>query len=379
MLRGTTMQPINKRGINILFISPLPPPLTGQAIACKILYDDFIAQGHSVDLVNLSKASFVSGVDSLSRVREIFHILRLVHYKQKTADYIYFTPAESLAGNLKDIFIYFLIRKNLSRTFIHLHGGAGMRVIFSSNHPILKRINYYFINQMKGVIVLGERLKSIYHDMIAKNKIHIAHNFSLPDYFITRSCLKRKTTNMSMLRILFLSNLLPGKGYQELFLALKTLPPEKLAQIRIDFAGGFEDESSKQSFISEIKSFPQIKYHGIVTGDDKKKLLQNAHVFCLPTYYPYEGQPISILEAYAAGCTVITTDHSGIFDIFTPGINGLQVEIKNINSIAEKISFLLENKNEVRKYSIINAYSARKKYRVKDHLATMNSILNFSQ
>lgn len=372
------MYSINNEKKKILFIAPLPPPLTGQAIACKSLYDNLISEGHLVNLVNLSKASFVSGVDSYSRVREIFHILRLVYSKQKEADFIYFTPAESIAGNLKDILIYCLIRKKLSYTFIHLHGGAGMRVIFSSEHPVLKKINSFFISKMKGVIVLGDRLKSIYDGMISTNKIYIAHNFSLPEYFIKPSCLKNKITNVSVLRVLFLSNLLPGKGYQELLLALKKLTPEQLTRIKIDFAGGFENEQFRQSFISDIEGYPQIKYHGVVAGEKKKELLQCAHVFCLPTYYPYEGQPISILEAYAAGCTVITTDHSGIFDIFTPGVNGLQVESKNIESITKQISLLLDDKKLLRKYSIINAYLARKRYRVKDHLEKMNEILNFN-
>jgi glycosyltransferase involved in cell wall biosynthesis len=68
-----------------------------------------------------------------------------------------------------------------------------------------------------------------------------------------------------------------------------------------------------------------MRYHGTVHGARKQELLREAHVFCLPTYYPYEGQPISILEAYASGCAVITTDHSGIFDIFADGVNGYAV------------------------------------------------------
>jgi glycosyltransferase involved in cell wall biosynthesis len=63
-------------------------------------------------------------------------------------------------------------------------------------------------------------------------------------------------------------------------------------------------------------------YHGdssaciIVDGPGKKNLFSEAHIFCLPTYYPYEGQPIAILEAFASGCVVITTNHSGISDFF---------------------------------------------------------------
>lgn len=361
---------------NILFIAPLPPPMTGQAIACKVLYDDLLTQGHSINLVNLSKKSFVSGIDSYARVKEIFHILYQVYKFRNKVDFVYYTPAESIAGNLKDIIIYCLLFKKLPLTYIHLHGGAGMRIIFSSEHAFLKNVNKFFISRMGGVIVLGDRLKSVYSGMIENNKIHIAYNFSLSEYFINRHDLKKKTNNISVVKILFLSNLLPGKGYKELLHSLQILHPEKLAKIEIDFAGGFEDEESKISFLNAIQKYPQIKYHGVVEGEKKQTLLRSAHVFCLPTYYPYEGQPISILEAYASGCAVITTDHSGIFDIFTPDVNGLQVEVKNIESIAEKISFLIENKASIRKFAIINAFLAKKKFRVKDHLTAMERILN---
>lgn len=55
----------------------------------------------------------------------------------------------------------------------------------------------------------------------------------------------------------------------------------------------------------------------------KLDLFVESHVFVLPTYYLFEGQPIGIIEAYAAGCVVVTTRHSNICDIFSGSINGI--------------------------------------------------------
>jgi len=52
------------------------------------------------------------------------------------------------------------------------------------------------------------------------------------------------------------------------------------------------------------------------------------YIFCLPTYYPNEGQPISILEAMANGCAIVTTDHGGIKDVVTKE-NGIFVGKSN--------------------------------------------------
>ena len=58
-----------------------------------------------------------------------------------------------------------------------------------------------------------------------------------------------------------------------------------------------------------------VTYHGIVGGEKKKNLLKECYIFALPTRYPNEGQPISILEAMGNGMFIITTDHAGIPDI----------------------------------------------------------------
>lgn len=47
--------------------------------------------------------------------------------------------------------------------------------------------------------------------------------------------------------------------------------------------------------------------------------------FALPTRYPNEGQPISILEAMGNGMFIITTDHAGIPDIVEDGVNGIVI------------------------------------------------------
>lgn len=360
----------------ILMITPLPPPMTGQALACQILYEHLLNTHNDVENINLSKQSFVSGVDSFSRIKEIFGVLVQVFKKSSSADQIYFTPAESIAGNLKDLLIYILIYRRIRNTVIHLHGGAGMRKILCNKRNPLRYLNAFFISKMQGVIVLGDRLADIYDGLIAADKIHIAPNFSQPDYFISTKDLKQKYKKNGPINIIFLSNLLPGKGYDDLLNGYKKLPPEYRDIVHLDFAGGFENDDAKNNFIAAISDMPNVIYHGVVSGEKKKKLLQEATVFCLPTYYPYEGQPISILEAYASGCVVLTTDHSGIFDIFKPGFNGLEVGIRNEDSIADSIISILGNRDMIRRIAVSNLYSARHKYQIKHHIKTMSDIMD---
>jgi glycosyltransferase involved in cell wall biosynthesis len=114
--------------------------------------------------------------------------------------------------------------------------------------------------------------------------------------------------------------------------------------------------------IGEAKSMPTIQ------------LLADAHILCLPTYY-YEGQPIAILEAYATGCVVITTNHGGIPDIFEPGRNGFYVEKRSAKSIADIIETLLVQNGQLEQIAIRNNAIARNLYNKSRCLASLISII----
>jgi glycosyltransferase involved in cell wall biosynthesis len=172
-----------------------------------------------------------------------------------------------------------------------------------------------------------------------------------------------------------LSNLIPGKGYDELIDAYVTLKDDLKKNIRIDFAGGFEAENDKNQFLEKIKDAIEIHYHGMVSGEKKKELFFNSHLFCLPTYYCYyEGQPISILEAYASGCVVITTDHGGISDIFKNGVNGFEVRKKSAVSIKRKIEQILKKPEQLLPMALSNREIVYDKYRTSTYCSSLHKI-----
>src|SRR5262249_29987808 len=59
---------------------------------------------------------------------------------------------------------------------------------------------------------------------------------------------------------------------------------------------------------------------------DMPRVLQEAHVVCLPTYYR-EGVPRILIEAAASGRPLVATDMPGCRDIVQNGVNGFTVPI----------------------------------------------------
>ena len=99
-------------------------------------------------------------------------------------------------------------------------------------------------------------------------------------------------------------------------------------------------------------------FHGQVTGPEKERQFRKAHIFLLPTYYPWEGQPLSIIEALAYAVPVISTYHKGIPEEVIDGFNGVLIKPKSPVDVAEAIVRLTESPDQYHSYS----QSARSHY-----------------
>jgi glycosyltransferase involved in cell wall biosynthesis len=357
--------------MKILYIAPLPPPITGHSLISKVLHDDLVNY-HDVDLINISKASFKEGVDGLKRVLQIFHILRNILLRHTGSERIYLTISESFAGNLKDLMIYLICYRSLDKMYIHLHGGSIKRQLWDK-YTFIKWANYLFIKRLRGVIISGESHVSIFSNIIQREKIYIVPNFAQDYLFIDQNVIDLKFKS-SLIRVLYMSNLIPKKGYLELADAFLLLRKELKERIQLDFAGAFGSDKDKAFFLNKISGYNQITYHGVVSEALKKSLFSQAHIFCLPTSY-FEGQPISILEAYASGCVVVTTAQSGILDIFEPGINGYVIEPDSPESIKNIFEGLFELNNRMHQISSNNLSNALKKFRTKKYCRAISNIL----
>ena len=358
--------------MKILFIAPLPPPITGQSLASKVFLDELV-KSHTVEVINLSKESYKHGVTSFKRIIQVVALLKEVLHKRENADIIYFTISESFAGNLKDILIYLICFKSLQRMVIHLHGGSIKRLIFDKNR-LLFIINKYFIRRLGDIIVLGQSHIEIFSDIVGKKNIHIVPNFAENYLFLKEEEIRNKFEKTKPLRILFLSNLIQGKGYNELLNAYLSLPENFKNSIRIDFAGDFESNADKSKFLSKICEDKRLQYHGIVGCTEKKDLFTRAHVFCFPSSL-LEGQPIVILEAYASGCVLIAGSQAGMRDIFTADVNGYKFLPESTDSIRSVIEQVLDNPEHLLPMAISNRNIAGEKYRTSIYTASLIKII----
>lgn len=83
-----------------------------------------------------------------------------------------------------------------------------------------------------------------------------------------------------------------------------------------------------------------VEYFGFVSGDLKTQLLSQADLFCFPTYFENENQPVNLIEAMAFGLPILTTRWRSLPELFAPGYSGL-VDIRSPEQIANVMPALM--------------------------------------
>ena len=82
--------------------------------------------------------------------------------------------------------------------------------------------------------------------------------------------------------------------------------------------------------------------------------LLNADAFCLSSVR--EGMPISLIEAFACGCTPICTPIGGLINTIKNGVTGYLSKSVSEDDFSDAIRDYLENKNKIKKEDLIQYY-----------------------
>lgn len=131
------------------------------------------------------------------------------------------------------------------------------------------------------------------------------------------------------------------KGFDSLVTCFSMLKNDDWTLV---FAGGDAQLGKKLFELAEKLNIQnRIQFRGKVKDIDN--LYAEAGIFVLPSRA--EGFPNALVEAMAAGLPCIAFKYNpGISEIIEDGYNGILVEKGNINALAEKLDYMIENEAE---------------------------------
>ena len=151
-----------------------------------------------------------------------------------------------------------------------------------------------------------------------------------------------------LIRVLYLAHCTREKGLFDT-LAAVALANQRLrdrhapVSVRLQVTGGFvtaEEKAEFERLLAEPGMADMIQYLGFVSGDQKNQLLREADLFCFPTYYENENQPVNLIEAMAFGLPILTTRWRSLPELFPANYPGL-VNVRSPEQIADRLLALI--------------------------------------
>jgi len=295
-------------------------------------------------------------------VQLLRNLVRLQRQLQtETYDRLYFVASPSLLGHVRDLLTVAIARPHVRRIIAHVHNGnfqsTFKRGITRYSTPVL-------IRGVDRFVFSSQSLSDQLAEHIPPASRAVVHNTVDTGVQCEGEEVSRKIkghAHRDIFRVLYLSNMIPSKGYQDLIHSAKHLVESGENSIQFDFVGDWPDQSRRDdlhAFLRQHELTTRVRVHGRVADRSTvRQFLLDADVFVLPTYYPNEAQPFSIIEAMNAGTPIIATPHASIPEYVEDDYNGYLVSKKAPVEIARAIRRLMDVENWIEK-----ARAARQTY-----------------
>ena len=333
--------------MRILLMGPLPPKYTGQSVA-------FSSIVNALKRNNQNKCTVInlSGTDTILKGLILsFKIIWNMLFNK--FDRVYFTCSRSFLGSIRDVVLLSFCRIRKILVVNHLHG-ADFKKFYNNQGFIYKKILSWGYDIVDTSIVLLDEMKEQFENF-PNMKLKVVAN----GYSVLLDSLPKNKEDKDRIQLLYLSNIMHSKGIVELLEAVDILFMEyKNLNLNLIIAGlPIGDHVSDQKTIESLfystynkireNSNSKVEYSGVIYGEDKIQALWESDIFLLPTYYPTEAFPISILEAMRAGNYIISTKHNYIPNIVSER-NGELIEPNSSKAIYEGILKAVKDKNVLR-------------------------------
>lgn len=341
-----------------VLIGTPPPPASGQSVSFGMVCRAFEELNLPHTVVNISPKSWQRQDGTFSLGRMLSYIVPFVTAAGalllRRRRNVYLLIAQSWPGFLRDLVFISLAVLGRHRILVHLHGGNYIG-FYQSLPPMQQRLVRWTLSRTAHILVEAQCFAEQFSFVPGYcDKMRVVLNSLTMDKEPLRHRPKQlPAENAAPLRIMYLSNLIETKGYLDVLSAVSLLVHRRGLNVTCHFCGEFATArdsklyasaaEAKDDFHRRVEQYgltDVVRWKGAVSGEAKSRELEEAHFFILPTNYCNEGQPVSIVEALAFGCAVISTTHRSIPEMLDDGRAGVFVEYGSAHEIADAVEAL---------------------------------------
>ena len=138
-------------------------------------------------------------------------------------------------------------------------------------------------------------------------------------------------------QLLFAATWRKNKGVEDLVPAFAALAARHTQLELIVLGAGLRDEAVLGAFPADVRA--RVRCESAADDAETARRFAAADLFVLPSLF--EGTPLTLMEAMAAGLPVVTTATCGMRDVVRDGETGLLVELRSPGHIVEAVERLL--------------------------------------
>lgn len=326
----------------VLFILHIPPPVHGAAMVGQFIRDSQIINT-SIEgkYINLSTSSSIEeiGQGGLKKIWMILSLYWTVFFQilKFKPHYCYITLTASGVGFYKDAIIALISKFFGCKNVYHFHNKG----VKNCQHKRFDNYLYKKVFSNSKVILLSHLLFEDVKKYVNSDQLIVCPN-GIPD--MAEQFSKDTNSADSKVKLIFISNLIKSKGILD---ALEAVSKFKNLNFEFQIVGAEADLSEKDILnkITDLGIEDKVSYLGKKYGEDKFRLLSGADIFVFPTFYHNECFPLSIIEAMSFGLPVVSTNEGAIPDLVLDNENGLIIEKRNIQQLANAIQALILDKD----------------------------------
>lgn len=357
----------NFTGDDILFVLKLPPPFGGGELAHLYLYEEL---RDKYRFLTFSRRRHSKAGQGKLRLANIFFGLKMIFIVgaaclKKRPKVVFLWLPKDLPAFLRTSVLVWFLRSLDIKVIGDLHG-MGFSFLHRKNIVkfYVRQINKFFAVRTLSLSISNDLRNSGFNNII----FPVDNGIRAP-----QSALQSQPDIAAPLQLLYLGAISEAKGFLETLNVLLMLKKQR-KPFNLHVVGEWTSPDFRRladDIIQETKLSPFITFAGILEGDDKWRAIENSHF--LLHFSHWDGQPLTIIEAMAAGVPSLAFRIGAIPEMIQDRKNGFLVE--NTRQAALMMMQAADGLIDYRKVSDAARQTFKQRFTIKRYIENIEKLV----
>ncbi|GAA0367813.1 glycosyltransferase family 4 protein [Bacillus horti] len=352
-----------------LAIGPLPPPIGGDTVSfSRLLQSQLLNEQVELDVLDTSRKDRESQIGRRLQLKDLMNGFRFFKqafsYRKKVDGVLIWSNSRfSYTIGLILIALFKLYRKKVILKLF----GTSLPALFKRLPYIYQRFAAIFFKKVDYVLPQTTSVVNFFKEEVGLRAEQVV---PFPNFLVQEPMELKPLSveRMKKLKAIFVGQVKEPKGVFDILAAL-----EGNEQLSCDFYGTIF-EKDRAAFMEQVEKLENATYKGEISSEQVVQTIREYDILLLPSFYPGEGYPGVVIEAFFAGVPVLATYWNDLSDIVINHYNGVLVPIQSPEKIRSKLAKFVEQPTRLRLLEE-GATEAAHKYTEKEILGKLLALL----